>query len=72
MKENNFTLTKDIEQYYMGKVLSIANKIGYKVTVWQDVHDNNVKVINRFNNIFFSKNNNKKKKLNRFKYVKLM
>ena len=55
MKENNFTLTKDIEQYYMGKVLSIANKIGYKVTVWQDVYDNNIKVFNRFTNIFFSK-----------------
>ena len=44
MKQNNFNLTKDVEQYYMGKVLKIANDIGYKVTVWQDVFDNNVKV----------------------------
>ena len=44
MKENKFNQTKDVEQYYMEKVLKIANQIGYKVTVWQDVFDNNVKV----------------------------
>lgn len=44
MKQNGYTLTKDVEQYYMSKVLKIANDIGYKVTVWQDVYDNNVKV----------------------------
>ena len=63
MKQNNFTLTNQVEQYFMERTLSIANKvwkqinkiiiikiylflkIGYKVTVWQDVHDNNVKVL---------------------------
>ncbi len=44
MKTKNFTSTKDVEQYYMSRVLDIANKIGYKVVVWQDVWDNKVKV----------------------------
>lgn len=43
--KNNFTLTKDVEQYYMSRTLKIANELGFKVTVWQDVFDNNVTVI---------------------------
>ncbi|CAF0912542.1 unnamed protein product [Brachionus calyciflorus] len=46
MKSNNMNSTKDLEQYYMSRVLSAANSLGYKVTVWQDVWDNNVKVFN--------------------------
>ena len=48
MMQNNFSLTKDVEQYYMGKILNIANNIGYKVTVWQDVWDNKVKVNKKY------------------------
>lgn len=46
MNLNNLNSTKDLEQYYMSRVLTSANKLGYKVTVWQDVWDNRVKVFN--------------------------
>jgi hypothetical protein len=44
MQDNNYLDIKDVEQYYMGRVLSYTNSIGYKVIVWQDVWDNNVTV----------------------------
>ena len=44
MSDNGYTTIKEVEQYYMSKVLTSTNKIGYKSTVWQDVWDNNVTV----------------------------
>lgn len=44
MELNKLNKTKDLEEYYMSRVLKSANELGYKVTVWQDVWDNKVKV----------------------------
>lgn len=69
MKLNNLNTTNDLEQYYMSRVLSSANELGYKVTVWQDVWDNKVKV---FNNTILQiwKTNDTEKNVNWREYMK--
>ena len=46
MKENDFNTTKQVEQYFMTRVLTLVSKMKYKSIVWQDVWDNGVKVFN--------------------------
>lgn len=46
MKENNYNTTKQVEQYYMTRVLTLVSEMKYKSIVWQDVWDNGVSVFN--------------------------
>lgn len=45
MKQKNITTYAQLEQYYIQKVIGICEDIGYSYTVWQEVVDNGVKVI---------------------------
>ena len=44
MRKMNFTEYNQLEAYYSERLLKIAKELNKKVTVWQDVHDNGVKV----------------------------
>ena len=44
MREMNFTHYHELEAFYSKKILAIAKKLDKKVTVWQDVYDNGVRV----------------------------
>jgi hexosaminidase len=44
MQSRNYTMTNQVEEYYMTRVLTLTRNIGYKSIVWQDVWDNNVPV----------------------------
>jgi hypothetical protein len=44
MQQMNFTDYHQLEGYYSSKMLQIAKDLNKKVTVWQDVWDNGVKV----------------------------
>jgi hypothetical protein len=45
MKIMNFTEYHQLEAYYSKRLLQIAKDLNKKVTVWQDVYDNGVKVL---------------------------
>ncbi len=40
----NFTEYHQLEAYYSTRLLQLAKDLNKKVTVWQDVYDNGVKV----------------------------
>jgi hexosaminidase len=44
MRENNLSTTRQVEQYYLTRVLTLVSKMKYKSIVWQDVWDNGVKL----------------------------
>lgn len=44
MEKQGYTQINQVEEYYMARVLSMTQDIGYKSIVWQDVWDNNVPV----------------------------
>jgi hypothetical protein len=44
MEKQGYTEINQVEEYYMARVLSMTQDIGYKSIVWQDVWDNNVPV----------------------------